>query len=113
MNNNRLTFKQYVDNPTGAKTAVISYRKMYEDLYNDKWKKIMTREVGKIDYELYYNNNEYYCYLKIPSENIDNFYYDVVIKMEQDGKQHQACTALGTNGEAHHQRDLRGAGDVA
>ena len=38
---NELTFEQYVNNPTGAKTAVISYRKMYEDLYNDKWKKIM------------------------------------------------------------------------
>ena len=87
MNDNRLTFKQYVDNPTGAKTAVISYRKMYEDLYNDKWKKIMTREVGKIDYDLYYDNHDYYCYLKIPSENIDNFYYDVVIKMELNGKQ--------------------------
>lgn len=87
MNDNRLTFKQYVDNPTGAKTAVISYRKMYEDLYNDKWKKIMTREVGKIDYDLYYDKHDYYCYLKIPSENIDNFYYDVVIKMELNGKQ--------------------------
>ena len=85
---NELTFEQYVNNPTGAKTAVISYRKMYEDLYNDKWKKIMTREVGKIDYELYYDNRDYYCYLKIPSENIDNFYYDVVIKMELNNKQH-------------------------
>ena len=85
---NELTFEQYVNNPTGAKTAVISYRKMYEDLYNDKWKKIMTREVGKIDYELYYDNRDYYCYLKIPSENIDNFYYDVVIKMELNSKQH-------------------------
>lgn len=85
---NEITFKQYVDNPTGAKTAVISYRKMYEDLYSDKWSKIMTREAGKIDYELYYHNHDYYCYLKIPSENIEGFYYDVVIKMTIDSKQH-------------------------
>lgn len=83
-----MTFKEYVDNPTGTKTAVISYRKMYEDLYSNKWKNIMMREVGKIDYTLYIHRNDYYCHLKIPSENIEKFYYDVVIKMTMNGKQH-------------------------
>lgn len=77
-----MTFKEYINNPFGAKTAVMSFRKMYEDLYHDKWDKIMTRENGHIDYKLYTDKGHCYAYLKIPSEVIDKFYYDIVIEME-------------------------------
>lgn len=76
-----MTFKEYINNPTGAKTAVMSYRKMYEDLYHDKWSKLMTRENGKIDYKCYKDKNVYYIHIKIPSEVVEDFYYDVVVKL--------------------------------
>ena len=76
-----MTFKEYINNPTGAKTAVMSYRKMYEDLYHDKWNKLMTRENGKIEYKCYKDKNTYFIHIKIPSETVPNFYYDVVVKM--------------------------------
>ncbi len=81
-----MTFQEYINNPTGVGNSVMSYRSMYEDLYHNKWDKIMVRENGKIDYKLYYSKNHYYCHLKIPSEVVEDFYYDVVIKMkEPDG----------------------------
>lgn len=76
-----MTFQEYINNPTGIGTSIMSYRKMYEDLYHDKWDKIVVRENGHIDYTLYYSSNHYYCHIKVPSEVVEGFYYDVVIKM--------------------------------
>ena len=55
-----MTFQEYINNPTGVGNSVMSYRSMYEDLYHNKWDKIMVRENGKIDYKLYYSKNHYY-----------------------------------------------------
>ena len=73
-----MTLQQYIHNPAGSKASVISNRKMFEDLYRDKWGKIMTRENGHVDYKLYIDKNRYIAHLRIPSEAIDKFYYDVV-----------------------------------
>lgn len=79
-----MTFKEYITNPSGIGTAVMSYRKMYEDLYQGKWKLIMTRENGKIDYTIYKTKDAFYFHIKIPSELVDKFYYDVVVKIKYD-----------------------------
>lgn len=79
-----MTFKEYITNPSGMGTAVMSYRKMYEDLYHGKWNLIMTRENGKIDYTIYKTGNAYYFHIKVPSETVDKFYYDVVVKIKYD-----------------------------
>ena len=81
-----MTFEEYIANPTGVGTAVISYRKMYEDLYHGKWNKIMVRENGKVDYTLYKSKKSYFVHIKIPSETVDKFYYDVVIKLTPKDK---------------------------
>lgn len=81
-----MTFQDYINNPTGTKTAVMSHRGMYEDLYHGKWNKIMVREGGHINYDLYTSKNSYYCHVKVPSEVIKDFYYDVVIKLTPENK---------------------------
>ena len=48
-----MTFDEYINNPMGVKSAVISNREMYRKMYTEKLNKIMVREVGKIDYQLY------------------------------------------------------------
>lgn len=75
-----MTFDQYISNPMGIKNSVFSNREMYRELYTKKLDAILVREVGKIKYELFYSKDKYYIYLKIPSENIAKFYYDVVIE---------------------------------
>ncbi len=80
-----MTFQEYIQNPTGIGTGVMSYRKMYDDLYHNKWDIIMTREAGKVEYSLWKDGSKAcYCYIKIPSEVVPKFYYDVVIKMYVD-----------------------------
>ena len=75
-----MTFHDYIQNPMGRENAVISNRTMYRNLYQDKLDKILVREAGKIDIKAYHVGKRYICYLKIPSEVIDKFYYDVLIE---------------------------------
>lgn len=86
-----MTFSQYISNPTGMGTAVMSYRKMYEDLYHDKWNKVMTRELGKIEYNLYKDKKARYAHIKVPSETVENFYYDVVIRFDNSADKLDDC----------------------
>ena len=75
-----MTFYDYIQNPMGRENAVISNRVMYRNLYQDKLDKILVREAGKIDIKAYHVGKRYICYLKIPSEVVDKFYYDVLIE---------------------------------
>lgn len=75
-----MTFKQYIENPLGKRNAVFSQRDMYKALYSDKFDKLFLREAGKINFKMYYDDNDkFYIHIKIPSEGIKNFYYDAVI----------------------------------
>ena len=47
-----MTFDEYINNPMGIKSAVISNREMYRKMYTEKFDKVMVREVGKMDYQL-------------------------------------------------------------
>ena len=75
-----MTFDEYIQNPMGIKNAVFSHREMYRELYKNKFNKIMLREAGNLKYKLFKGLNNFYVYFKIPSEVIENFYYDVVIE---------------------------------
>ena len=75
-----ITFYDYIQNPMGRENAVISNRVMYRNLYQDKLDKILVREAGKIDIKAYHVGKRYICYLKIPSEVVNKFYYDVLIE---------------------------------
>lgn len=70
----------------GKKNAVFSQRETFKAMYTEKFGKVNLRENGKLVYKLFYNKNrdEYYCYMKVPSENTDGFYYDVVVKLSTD-----------------------------
>lgn len=76
-----MTFNGYIMNPMGTKNAVFSQRDMYKKLYTEKLDKILLREGGKFTYTLYKDStsNRYFCHIKVPSEVIEKFYYDVVI----------------------------------
>lgn len=77
-----MTFHQYTQNPMGASNSVMTNREMYRNMYIMKLDTIMVREMGKIEYHLYKNEkkNIYYAHIKVPSEVVEKFYYDVVIQ---------------------------------
>lgn len=81
-----MTFDQYIQNPMGKKNAVMSNREMYRALYMQKWDAIYMRENGNITYNLYKNESDFFIHLKIPSEVLEDFYYDVVIRFYPDKK---------------------------
>jgi len=90
----KMTFDEYIQNPMGKENAVISNRTMYRNLYTEKLDKILVREAGKVDYEAYHVGKKYICYLKIPSEVVPNFYYDVLVEFSAPKDK---ATALGAN----------------
>ena len=78
-----MSFDKYIDNPSGGAT-VITNRNMYKDMYKSKFDRVLLRENGSIEWKVYYENDgkdSYYIYMKIPSEVIEKFYYDVVIHL--------------------------------
>lgn len=76
----KITFTQYINNPLGEKSSVITNRGMYQKLYRDKLDKILLREGGKVKYSLYTSKENYYVHFKIPSEVVEKFYYDTIIE---------------------------------
>lgn len=77
-----MTFQQYIDNPMGKKAAVFSQRDMYKDLYTKKYGEVLLRENGTFSTKLYYDKkrDRYFIHMKVPSEVIHKFYYDVVVE---------------------------------
>lgn len=76
----KMTFEDYIQNPMGKENAVISNRAMYRNLYQTKLDAIMVRESGHVEIKAYHVGKKYICYLKIPSEVVPKFYYDVLIE---------------------------------
>lgn len=77
-----MTFKEWITNPSGKGSAVMSAKEMYKERYSKKLNLIMLREGNKYNYTLYKSKDQYtyYIHMKIPSEVIKNFYYDIVIE---------------------------------
>ena len=82
MADSKMTFDKYIDNPSGG--SVFTNRNMYKEMYQKKFDKVLLRENGSIKYQLFTANDgidSHYVYLKIPSEVVPEFYYDVVIHL--------------------------------
>lgn len=84
----KMTLEQYIVNPMGKNNAVMSgaLRETLKRQYDLKFHNLLLRENGKIDYTVYKDskNNTFYFHIKIPSETVENFYYDVVLKFFAD-----------------------------
>lgn len=79
-----MSFNDYINNPAGKGSAVVTNRSMYKEMYQQKFDALLIREQGKIVYKVYHKNDStdsYYIHMKIPSEILSNFYYDVVVRL--------------------------------
>lgn len=85
-----MTLEQYITNPMGKNTAIMPVftRESIKRNYARRFDNLLLRENGKINYYLYRDSkkNIYYAHIKIPSELVSNFYYDVVLKLFTDSK---------------------------
>lgn len=84
----KMTLEQYIVNPMGKNNAVMSgaLRETLKRQYDLKFHNLLLRENGKIDYTVYKDEtkNTFYFHIKIPSETVENFYYDVIFKFFAD-----------------------------
>ena len=85
-----MTLDEHLINPLGRANAVMStaLREATKLQYSQKFDNILLRENGKIQYYTYRDrkNNIYWIHVKVPSEAVNKFYYDVVFKFYQDSK---------------------------
>lgn len=79
-----MTFEEYILNPMQKQGKVFNatMREAMRSSYTQKFNNVLLREAGKIDHYKFIDkkNNVYFILLKIPSETVPNFYYDVVLK---------------------------------
>lgn len=77
-----MTFKEWINNPGGKGASVVVAKDMIQQMYTKKFEKVNLRELSKYDYYTYRGKDEYtyYIHIKVPSEVIPKFYYDVVIE---------------------------------
>lgn len=77
-----MTFEQYVNNPMGSAVLSVAIRENIRNDYLKRYDQLLLRENGKITYKLYYDSkkNIYVAHFKIPSETVEKFYYDTLIK---------------------------------
>ena len=91
-----MNFDKYIDNPSGG-SSVVTNRNMYKEMYKQKFNTVLVREQGKINYFVYKskdNTDSYFIHMKIPSEVISNFYYDVVIRLYTTENSKKASSVL-------------------
>lgn len=85
-----MSLEQYILNPALKTNAVLnaSTRELIKANYQRKFDNIMLRENGKVTYYLFTeeSNNIFWAYIKVPSEIVHNFYYDVVLKFTPTNK---------------------------
>lgn len=91
-----MTFAQYIDNPMGKNNAVFAARDAYRAQYMEKFDALYMREAGKIKRTLYYDKvrDIYFCHIKMPSETVEKFYYDVVIRFYTDDNAERVNSSL-------------------
>lgn len=97
-----MTLEEYISNPMGKNNASFTpfMREAMKNNYKAKFDNILLREGGSIGYYLYRDskNNIYYAHVKVPSEVIEKFYYDVVFRFSATS---DMDTASGTNLEKY------------
>lgn len=83
-----MTLEQYIANPLGKNNSVLNsaVRETQRKMYINRFDNIMLRENGNVKYTLYTDSrhNLYWAHIKVPSETVSNFYYDVVFKFSID-----------------------------
>lgn len=85
MEDRRMTFEQYIVNPMGRSNAILSssVREIMKKDYTRRFSNVLLRENGKINYAIYAAKGAvYFVHIKIPSEVVKDFYYDVVLKFK-------------------------------
>lgn len=81
-----MTFEQYINNPLQTRLGG-NTREIYRMMYTGKLDALLVRVNNDIKFKTLKNKKDgsYYLYIKIPSEVVKDFTYDVVIRFKRPG----------------------------
>lgn len=76
-----MTFEEYINNPLQARFGAYT-RELYRASYSKRLDAVLVRVNNHINYNMYKDEKtgSYYLYIKVPSEVVKDFTYDVVIR---------------------------------
>lgn len=79
-----ITLEQYILNPQFKSNAVLNAtaREAIKSDYMSRYDNLMVRERGSMNYNVFYDSkkNRIFVHIKVPSETVEKFYYDVVLE---------------------------------
>lgn len=76
-----MTLRQYIKNPSGTGASFAGNRTALTSMYSLKFFKVLVDYNNKIEYTAIKDKQgNFWCIMKIPSENIPRFFYDVIYK---------------------------------
>ena len=80
----KITLDQYILNPMGRRNAVMNAvaREAIASDYLKRYARVMMREHSIMKHTLYKDerHNRYIAHIKVPSETVSKFYYDIVLE---------------------------------
>jgi len=77
----RITFDEWVKNPSGGRSKLVGERDIAQAIYNEKYNKMLLLCGGHINYLLFRSGQDrYVIYIQMPSEKSKNLFYDVVVE---------------------------------
>lgn len=74
----KLTLDEYIKSPAGKGNVTGS--QYLAEVYKSKFESVMLRVNGNIEHKFFTENGQYFILLKVPSETVPKFTYDVVFK---------------------------------
>lgn len=79
----KITLEEYAKSPIGKAGGATGSQYLAE-AYKQKYEKVMLRVNGHIDHHFYTDKGNYFILLKIPSEIVPDFTYEVVFKFSPE-----------------------------
>ena len=77
----RITFDEWIKNPSGGRSKLVGERDIAQAVYNDKYNKMLLLCGGHINYLLFRSGHDrFVIYIQMPSEKSKHLFYDVVIE---------------------------------
>lgn len=77
------TYPDYINNPAIIGRSLSQYKVLARD-YKERLDAVLVREAGRITYRQYKDDDDnYYIHMKVPSEVVPKFYYDVIVKFKK------------------------------
>lgn len=90
----KMTLEEYISNPMGKGSMVIPNRELIRNNYNQKFQEMLSKNKDFDQIYMYKDGDKFILHQNIPSETVDNFFYDVVFEFSSTAKKIKDSSSL-------------------